>query len=115
VCGLAPQCGCSAGQTCDVTDDTGTTACVTAGSGPTASPCTRQADCAAGLTCVLGACRPYCATASQACTGASVGTCFDAVTTAGGPIPNKNVCTIACDPRAPTACGTNTCAFFSTS
>jgi hypothetical protein len=48
--------------------DASVTACAPAGSGALDSPCTRDADCSPGLTCVgpptLGRCAPYCCTAT---------------------------------------------------
>lgn len=105
-CGLAPQCGCAANETCDVVDDTtGAVACVAAGAGALGTACTTAGagSCAVGLTCVEAACRPYCAFAGGACSGPGVSTCYDAT-------PTRKVCGIACDPHAPSAaCGTNAC------
>jgi hypothetical protein len=114
-CGLAPQCGCGASGTCEVTNTlNGSVGCVTAGSGPLASPCTTTSECAAGLTCARGACRPYCATPGT-CTGTGVGACTALRDAGGTQIPNSNVCTLSCnllDPSA--ACGSNACIWDST-
>jgi hypothetical protein len=116
-CGLTPQCGCAANQTCDVTNNTtGAVSCVLAGGGPVGSYCTTTTQCANGLTCGYNTCRPYCATAGAACAGANLGQCtqyYDP--TAGTAVPNSKVCTIACDLRSPSAaCGSNNCIFDTT-
>ena len=105
-CGLSPQCGCTASQTCDITNkSTGGVACVNAGAGAASTACTATSQCAAGLTCAYGACRPYCSTT---CTGGTV--CEDWYEPAGTLVPNGKVCSITCDPRTPSAaCGANTC------
>lgn len=109
-CGLAPQCGCAANETCDITNKTtGAVACTLAGGGPLASLCTTSSQCAKGLTCAYGACRPYCATTNTACSGmAGVGMCTDLYDPSL--VPNGKVCTITCDLRSPSAvCGSNNC------
>ncbi len=116
-CGLAPQCGCAANQTCDVTNNTtGAVSCLLAGGGPNGSYCTSTTQCAKGLTCGYNTCRPYCPTIGAACVGAGLGQCtqyYDP--SAGTPVPNSKVCTIACDLRAPAAaCGSNNCIFDTT-
>lgn len=117
-CGLAPQCGCAANQTCDVTNGaTGAVSCVLAGGGTLGTYCTGTNQCAKGLTCRYNACRPHCATAGTACSGAGLGQCtpyYDPAT--GTPEPNTNVCTIQCDLRNPSAaCGSNNCIWDVTS
>jgi hypothetical protein len=116
-CGLAPQCGCAANQTCDVTNGaSGAVSCVLAGGGPTGSYCTSTTQCAKGLTCGYNTCRPYCGAAGAACAGAGLGTCTQYYDPAAGtPVTNSKVCTIACDLRSPTAaCGSNNCIFDTT-
>lgn len=110
-CGLTPQCGCAADQTCEVTDGTnGAVSCVASGAGPLGSPCTVTSRCAAGLTCARGACRPYCAVQGSACTGDGLGTCVVSRDAAQTAIPNANVCTIPCDLLNPSAaCGESAC------
>lgn len=103
-CALFPQCGCPSGQSCDVVDTHGATACRPAGSTPNWNACT-TATCIAGSTCVVagGVCAPLCASDSDC----------------GGPyhpcepgFPGVRVCTPLCDPVDPqsgappyTACG----------
>ena len=113
-CGLAPQCGCAINETCDVTNETsGATSCVTAGGATLGRPCVQTGDCLAGLTCQYGACRPYCGTARSKCTVAGTDLCVEELGADNKPIPNKNFCTLTCDPRTPAAvCGTNSCHWF---
>ena len=116
-CGLTPQCGCAANQTCDVTNNTtGAVSCVLGGGGTLGSYCTSSTQCAKGFTCGYNACRPYCATVGTACAGAGLGQCTQYHDpTAGTPVPNSKVCTVACDLRNPTAaCGSNNCIFDTT-
>lgn len=110
-CGLAPQCGCAANETCDITNKvTGAVSCTLAGGGPLASLCTTTSQCAKGFTCAYGACRPYCATVGAACTATpGAGKCTELYEPAGL-VPNGKVCTIPCDLRNPSpVCGSNTC------
>jgi hypothetical protein len=107
-CGLSPQCGCTANQTCQVTDAMGTAGCVAAGSGPQGHGCNTTADCAAGLTCLAGACRPYCpaASANSQCGIPGTGLCIQVVNDATGTnVPNETVCLINCALDDPTSCG----------
>ena len=115
-CGLAPQCGCLTNETCDVTiAETGATSCVAAGSATLGRPCKATGDCLVGLTCLYGACRPYCTTARSPCATAGTELCVEHLDANNKPAPNMDVCTITCDPRNPSAvCGTNTCIWFPT-
>lgn len=112
LCGLAPQCGCASNQTCDITNKTnGYVSCVAAGSAPLASPCTTSSQCAAGLTCAYGTCRPYCNAFNTACATPGTNKCAELWEPgASAAVPNGLVCTIPCDPRNPApTCGSNTC------
>ncbi len=113
-CGLDPQCGCGANRTCDVTNDvSGATSCVSAGSNTLGAFCSSTANCGKGLTCVFGACRPYCSTPNQPCNGAGLGPCFDPQNTNGTTTPSRHVCAVMCDPRTPsTACVNNSCWYY---
>jgi hypothetical protein len=103
-CGLTPQCGCAAGMTCD--DDpsgSGLTLCVSAGTEPAYRSCTTTSQCAVGLSCMDGACKPLCNTAAD-CLGA--GRTCDQVRFEGFAVPGWLVCSSACDPTNPGAsCG----------
>lgn len=114
-CGLSPQCGCATNETCDVTnEETGAASCIAAGSATMGRPCAGTSECGAGLICLYGACRPYCSTAKAQCATAGTGLCV-AHENDQGPVPNMNVCMIACDPRNPAAvCGANSCVWFPT-
>lgn len=115
-CGLDPQCGCANNETCDVTNEaSGATSCVTAGGATLGRPCNQTGDCLAGLSCVYGACRPYCTTPRSKCGVSGTDLCVEVVGKDSKPIINKAVCTITCDPRVPAGvCGTNACQWFGT-
>jgi len=115
-CGLDPQCGCGANETCEVTNDTtGATSCVSAGAATLGRNCTQTGDCLAGFTCAYGACRPYCKTAGAKCDVGGTDLCVQSMGNDDKPIPNRSFCTIMCDPRVPAAvCGTNSCEWFAT-
>jgi hypothetical protein len=108
-CGLVPQCGCGASQTCDVTDLKGDVSCVNAGSNAEGSACNSTNNCAQGLTCSIGACKTFCSGSNlnAACPGSDAGTCVSYPSAAldGGTIPNANVCTINCNLEDPNSCG----------
>lgn len=96
-CGLVSQCGCGTSQTCDVTDTTtGAVSCVSAGSTAAGSACSSTSQCAPGLTCAFGSCRPYCETDGSDCPGDAFGLCFTP-TINGTPTPNRRVCAHACN------------------
>jgi len=113
-CGVTPQCGCAANQTCDVTNlTTGAVGCVLAGGGPVGSYCTATTQCAQGLTCQNNACRPYCNNPGSACATAGGGVCYSPQDASGNTTPNLSVCAVKCDVRSPaTACGSNNCLWF---
>lgn len=105
-CGLAPQCGCGANQTCEVTDVMGDTACTGAGNATQGHACTTTGECVAGLTCVFGACRPYCAQMSgSACGVAGTGACQQVQNTSMVDIKNLKVCLISCALDDVSSCG----------
>ena len=115
-CGLDLQCGCANNETCDVTNESsGATSCVTAGGATLGRPCNQTGDCLAGLTCMYGACRPYCKTPRSKCTVSGTDLCVEVLGANAKPVTNKTVCTITCDPRVPAGvCGTNACHWFGT-
>jgi hypothetical protein len=115
VCGLAPQCGCPANQTCDVTNPAnGAVSCVMAGTKALGRACMVTSECIQGYTCEFGTCRPYCAKLNADCKVAGTGVCIAATDDNSQPLPNMQVCTLQCDPVSPEAlCGTgNTCLWF---
>lgn len=115
-CGLDPQCGCAANETCDVTNRmSGATSCITAGTTTLGRPCDATGECAAGLACIYGACRPYCKTPRSKCAVGGTDLCVEMVDGANKPLTNMAFCTINCDPRVPSAvCGSNACHWFPT-
>jgi hypothetical protein len=115
-CGTFPQCGCSFGEKCDVIAfDTGRAACVTDGSVFANQGCgTILGQCSAGLSCLGGACKPFCATSAD-CPGAGR-ECQQTEVNVGGQaitVPAMFTCTAGCDPVNPgLVCGSGvTCLF----
>lgn len=114
ICGLAPQCGCGPQATCDVdypTHSDGTTVCVTSvGTAGIGSTCTATFNCAPGLACWGGVCRPYCSTVGLDCGINGTGQCEQEYNGAQA-IPNATVCEINCKLDDLYACGggTNGC------
>lgn len=104
-CGLAPQCGCTLAETCEVQDGTGNVDCVTAGLAAMGSACVNTSGCARGLTCMYGTCHAYCDKPGSACTAPKTGGCEQVKGSGGTTIPNLNVCRVACELRDVTACG----------
>ncbi len=109
-CGVAPQCGCTLAETCDVPDATGNVECVVAGTAKMGAPCVATAGCAVGLTCLSGTCHAFCGNPGSACTIASTGSCVQVTDSANAPVPNLSVCHVACDLRNANACGGTTAA-----
>lgn len=108
-CGLVPQCGCAATETCDVKDTGGTVECVAAGKAAMGRACTSTAGCAKGLTCVGGTCHAYCVDAGSACGQLGTGACIQ-LQDNGIDVPNLKVCAVTCDLRDASACGGTTAA-----
>lgn len=103
VCDTLPQCGCAAGLKCDVNGGGGLTECIPAGAIAEYKQCFSQNDCQKGLTCLDGACKPFCDTASD-CPGA--GRTCGPVYYGGGTVPGFRICTSACDlTNAAAKCG----------
>lgn len=101
-CGVAPECGCSGGTSCTITDDTsGATSCIQPGSTPNYSVCTGSGagQCQAGSTCVDGVCEPYCATGTD-CSG-GYRACEQVQNSSGASIPGFLTCSQYCDPTSP--------------
>ena len=108
-CGVAPQCGCSEGRTCDVVDALGNARCVKAGDAPMGHPCGSTTECAAGMTCVFGTCHAFCNNPGDACSQPGTGACVQVKTTDGADVPNLAVCRVACAPHDPASCGGAVC------
>ena len=114
-CGVFPQCGCKTNETCDVDGDGGASSCVEAGALTLGRPCDVTSECEQGYTCEYSVCRPYCGKKQgDTCSIAGTGICVDVLDDNNQPIPHLLVCTVSCDPSAPTAlCGAgNTCLWF---
>ncbi len=114
-CGLSPQCGCNANETCDITIAVnGAVSCVKAGTKTLGRACMVTSECLQGFTCQFGSCRPFCAKVGASCTIAGTGVCIAATDASNVPMPNDRVCTLTCDPVSPDAlCGAgNTCLWF---
>lgn len=98
VCGLDPQCGCGA-DTCDIDYAAlnGETKCVTAGSGGAGTACDKTVgECAAGLTCVWGVCRPFCSTDGADCGKPGTNKCVQLTDSQSKPILNLLICRLNC-------------------
>ena len=105
VCDTLPQCGCGSGLKCDVNGGGGITACIPAGSVGQYQACASQNDCQKGLTCLDGACKPFCDSNAD-CPGA--GRACVPVYSGGGVVPGFQICTSGCDLMNPaSACGPN--------
>ena len=104
-CGLAPQCGCASNQTCDVTSANGSTACVNAGTATLGHACSGTGGCAVGLTCVFGACHPYCGSAGSQCAISGTGLCYQVQNQQMQNIPNLDVCLVKCALDDAASCG----------
>jgi hypothetical protein len=109
-CGLAPQCGCTLAETCTVADTSGNVECVVAGKAPMGGACLATAGCAVGLTCISGACHPYCGNPGSACTAPKTGACIQINGSGGVAVPNLSICLVSCDLRDVNACGGTTAA-----
>jgi hypothetical protein len=103
-CGVAPQCGCTSTDTCDL-DSAGNAACVAAGLTAMGRACSSTTSCGRGMTCVFGTCRPFCAVADAGCGVQGTNVCTQVRLQDGGAIPNFKVCQVDCDLRDPNACG----------
>ncbi len=108
VCGVYPQCGCSGG-TCEVDQQKldGSSSCVTAGSKQIGDACSKTAgECAQGLTCIFGVCRPYCGSDGASCSDPGTGHCKQLTQgQAQTPIQNLLVCSVDCSLTDPNSCG----------
>ncbi|MBK7581210.1 MAG: hypothetical protein IPI67_13475 [Myxococcales bacterium] len=109
-CDTFPQCGCEPGQKCDVIDlVTGRVTCSVAGSSKPHQGCSALgAQCAAGSSCLGGACKELCETTAN-CVGANR-ECRQVESFSSGTavkVPALFACTSGCDPVNPgLVCGT---------
>jgi len=88
-CDLKQQCGCQPGDKCDVLND-GLSACIAAGSGSYAAPCTYLEDCQAGYTCYDSSCHRLCEPTAVP-TGCGSGPCLGFPVTSA-PTPEVHIC-----------------------
>jgi hypothetical protein len=107
VCELVSQCGCSDGQSCDLSN--GEIGCRPAtATGTEATECEFNDDCAAGYSCIdvlnlgRGECLPWCA--SDGDCAAPGGACDLPISANGQIVPGAVVCTASCDPLDNTGC-----------
>lgn len=90
-CELISDCGCAGAQTCRVVAAvTGRTACGQVGTARDFEPCSSEVDCARGLDCIGGACKPYC-TSDAECAAQQAGACGP-IATKQGEVPGARVC-----------------------
>ena len=105
---VSPQCGCSAGQACDLSG--GTRGCFAAGTRTEAQACDSTNRCAAGLTCSGPSsapfCARYCATDAD-CPAGGGSICLMEINDSSGAVL-ANLCGIDCDPRTNTGCRSST-------
>lgn len=108
VCGVYPQCGCGAGQTCEVDQQAldGSSSCIGAGTGALGSACTATAgQCGPGLTCIWGQCHSYCGSDGSKCTDPNTNYCVNLTDNSQNPIPNLLICHNDCQLQDPNSCG----------
>jgi hypothetical protein len=108
VCGVFPQCDCTASQTCEVDQQKldGSSSCVSAGTKGIGQACTGTASqCAPGLTCIWGQCHAYCGTDGSKCTNANTNYCLNLTDNSQNPIPNLLICHNDCQLEDPSSCG----------
>jgi hypothetical protein len=97
-CSVTPNCGCSEGQTCRVNDDQ-TMSCSAVGAHSYMQWCSRQEQCAEGLSCISGLCRPLCEPDENEC-ASGYGAC---VLTIKSETTETFTCSGDCDPVSPTS------------
>ncbi|MCL2822464.1 MAG: hypothetical protein FWD57_00565 [Polyangiaceae bacterium] len=97
-CDKLPQCGCGFGQACYNKDDEDGRICLDAGDVGQSMPCEYRNDCAEGLTCIDGGCKPFCSNDTD-CSGAGaiVGQC-------AGILNSIGVCVEHCRPWDTNSC-----------
>lgn len=70
-CLTSPNCGCLDGETCRIMED-GARVCSPTGASAAQSLCDNNSQCAEGLACMAGLCRPYCDPTASECSDASL-------------------------------------------
>jgi hypothetical protein len=120
-CDVAPQCGCTSGQACQLLETgNGATECTASGSIAVGRACALNRDCVKGASCVSGLCAPYCETRAD-CGSVRFVDCFGLFGVDGERVEGARACTLGhCNPKDPqnragdpdfTACvATDTCA-----
>jgi hypothetical protein len=114
-CDLFPQCGCAAGENCNVSTTAGATKCFPAGSAGTHQKCTGTGQCDKGLQCLGGACQPLCQVDSDCPISGSTCRQVQTTNTAGTlvDVPGLRACAAPCEPTSPAAgCGASNCAIL---
>jgi hypothetical protein len=105
-CDLYDQCGCGAGEACDLNYDKlsdGATECRTASKGQADDACSKPEDCASGYGCfgTPGQCRRFCDSDSTCGVGyCSIRVLYDAGGGNWEDVPDATLCTKACKPEA---------------
>jgi len=103
-CGIAPQCGCAAFETCDVSPTDASPVCANAGANPAGRACLGTFECARGLLCLSGVCRAPCDDALSPC-GAGSCSPYAKAQTDGGASPSVPACSVSCDYGDEASCG----------
>ena len=109
-CRVAPNCGCSATETCELVGLNGEGACQAAGSVGRGGQCTASADCAPGLGCIGGTCTNYCRNDND-CPDKQ---CDALVSGTGTPIKDVGSCSTPCDPAVAQCADGRACRFIAT-
>jgi hypothetical protein len=107
-CDITPQCGCAAGEACDLDPanfGTAGTLCRGAGSGTTGTICTADENCAAGYGCVGfgggSSCTEYCNGDGDCAGGGSICAITLVYGTPSMPVPGITMCSTDCQPPVP--------------
>jgi hypothetical protein len=105
-CDVIPQCGCSLGEKCALTDISTnvTTGCVPAGNAQPQGTCNFAGGCSAGHECFNGVCTPFCNTDSD-CPDHENGSKCVPMVVYGETVPGIFACAAACNPLTSSSCG----------
>jgi len=102
LCNPVVQCGCGAGQNCDVAGPSGFTSCFPVGPKGAYQSCVSQTDCGKGTSCVSYACKPFCLADTDCPLSGSK--CVQVYM--GAPVPGWKSCVASCALENPAArCG----------